>query len=93
MRHRRPANETIDEIINEDDDREDYDNLDDELDEMDPVKVNPGDLFGETLLAASYSLPPNTFPDDKFREPVEITDKSKSADFNLQSVESSQSPR
>ncbi|CAG5100903.1 Similar to armc9: LisH domain-containing protein ARMC9 (Danio rerio) [Cotesia congregata] len=93
LRHRRPDNETIDEIINEDDDREDYDNLDDELDEMDPVKVNPGDLFGETLLAASYSLPPNTFSDDKFREPVEITDKSKSADFNLQSVESSQSPR
>ncbi|XP_074095430.1 lisH domain-containing protein ARMC9 isoform X1 [Cotesia typhae] len=93
LRHRRPANETIDEIINEDDDREDYDNLDDELDEMDPVKVNPGDLFGETLLAASYSLSLNTFPDDKFRGPVEITDKSKSADFNLQSVESSQSPR
>ncbi|XP_044574620.1 lisH domain-containing protein ARMC9-like isoform X2 [Cotesia glomerata] len=92
LRHRRPDNETIDEIINEDDDREDYDNLDDELDEMDPVKVNPGDLFGETLLAASYSLPPNTFPDDKFREPVEITDKSKSADFNLQSVELNQSP-
>lgn len=86
MRHRRPNNEIIEEVINDDDDREEYDNLDDELDEMDPVKVNPGDLFGETLLATCYSLPPDMFPSDKSQD-VKITDESIN-DINLQNDES-----
>ncbi|XP_011311063.1 lisH domain-containing protein ARMC9 isoform X2 [Fopius arisanus] len=55
-RHQRHPNETIEELLNDDDDKEEFDVLEDELDEMDPVKVNVGDLFGETLLASCYSL-------------------------------------
>ncbi|XP_057323426.1 lisH domain-containing protein ARMC9-like isoform X2 [Microplitis mediator] len=92
LRHRRPNNEIIEEVIHDDDDREEYDNLDDELDEMDPVKVNPGDLFGETLLATCYSLPPDMFPGDKSHD-VKITDESIN-DINLQNGESyCKSPR
>ncbi|XP_015116016.1 lisH domain-containing protein ARMC9 [Diachasma alloeum] len=56
LRHRRQPNETIEELLNDDDDREEFDVLEDELDEMDPVKVNIGDLFGDTLLSSCYSL-------------------------------------
>ncbi|XP_044009038.1 lisH domain-containing protein ARMC9-like isoform X2 [Aphidius gifuensis] len=60
MKHRRQQPEMIEEEINDvDDDREEYDVLEDELDEIDPVKVNAGDLFGETLLAICYCLTPS----------------------------------
>ncbi|XP_063995258.1 lisH domain-containing protein ARMC9-like isoform X3 [Diachasmimorpha longicaudata] len=63
MRHRRQPNETIEELLNDDDDREEFDVLEDELDEMDPVKVNIGDLFGDTLLSSCYSLATDLPPD------------------------------
>ena len=36
--------------------------LENELDEMDPVKVHSGELFGEALLATCYSTSSNMFP-------------------------------
>lgn len=36
--------------------------LENELDELDPVKVHAGELFGEALLATCYSISPNVHP-------------------------------
>lgn len=51
--------------MNEDDDHEENDVVEDELDEMDPVKIQAGDLFGEALLTTCYSLSPFVMPIDK----------------------------
>ncbi|XP_034942420.1 uncharacterized protein thoc7 [Chelonus insularis] len=66
MRHRRKSNEMIDEDVRDDDDREELDILEDELDEMDPVKVEPGELFGEPLLTSCYSVALKVLPSDRF---------------------------
>lgn len=44
--------------------QEEFDVLEDELDEMDPVKVNTGDLFGETLLSSCYTVAGDVSHDD-----------------------------
>ncbi|XP_043283210.1 lisH domain-containing protein ARMC9-like isoform X2 [Venturia canescens] len=59
-RLRRHSEDSIeDNNVMEDDDKEQLDVLENELDDLDPVKVHAGELFGEALLATCYSVSPN----------------------------------
>ncbi|KAK0173441.1 hypothetical protein PV328_006635 [Microctonus aethiopoides] len=64
-RHKQKHDHIIEKNMNEDDDHEENDVVEDELDEMDPVKIQAGDLFGEALLTTCYSLSPFVMPIDK----------------------------
>ncbi|KAK0168382.1 hypothetical protein PV327_002189 [Microctonus hyperodae] len=65
LRHKQKYDYIIEENMNEDDDHEENDVVEDELDEMDPVKIQAGDLFGEALLTTCYSISPFVMPIDK----------------------------